>query len=138
MAKRGCPRDRPAPKIRGADDVVRLLRSLLCDDCLRGEVALAIDWDMRPVGFGFRAGDTRHPPLDAVQIVLLAEKFGACEVAVVTFVEPDRLTPTPADVARYEGWRVECLQDGIELLDHVLISSHHWRSIRELSAAPGA
>ena len=138
MAKRKCPRGRQLPKIRGADDVVRLLGSLLCEDCRIGEVVVAIDWDMRPLGLGVRGAECTLPPLDSAQLVLLAEEFAACEVVVVTFVEEDELAPTPADVARFEGWSIECEDDDVALLDHILVSGHRWRSVAELSAGRDA
>jgi hypothetical protein len=59
--------------------------------------------------------------------------LGGIEAVLVTFVDDDHREPSAADVARFEGLRVECDDDGVELLDHLLVSGHRWRSVREVS-----
>jgi len=138
MGKHECSRGAPGPRIRGADDVARLMQACMGDESWAGELVLALDWLTRPAGIAVRPTCTDNPTVDAMQLHLLAEEFAASELVLVTFVEPERLAPTPADVARFEGLRVECAEDDVELLDHVLMSGHRWRSIRELSAGPCA
>jgi DNA repair protein RadC len=70
---------------------------------------------------------------DAEALDAVAERIGATELVLTTFVDPDRIVPTAADVARFEGLRVECRVLGTELLDHILMSGHRWRSVREVS-----
>jgi hypothetical protein len=131
------------PVVRGPNDVVEIVKRLVCDEHTEGQLLVGIDSSMHLCGAAFNC------PCDACQdptantadaLVAVAEEMGAEELVLVTFVDDDRLAPTAADVARYEGLRVECLDRGVMLLDHLLFSGHQWRSIGEisLSADPGA
>jgi hypothetical protein len=140
MAKRKPPRVR-LPEIHSLDDAIAIIKQLVCDEHTEGQLLLGIDWRLRLCGATFRCPCDRCDDellSDAADLVAYAEDVDAIELVLVTFVEPGRLAPTAADVARFEGLRVECAADDVELLDHLLISGHRWRSIRELSAAPGA
>ena len=140
MAKRKPPRVE-LPEIHSLDDAIAIVQQLVCDQHTEGQLVLGIDWKLHVCGATFRCPCERCDDEllgDAVDLVSYAEDIDAIELVLVTFVEPHRLAPTAADIARFEGLRVECADDDIELLDHVLMSGHRWRSIRELSAAPGA
>ena len=129
------------PEIHSVDDAVAIVRDLVCDEHTEGQLVLGIDWRLRLCGATFRCPCDRcavEPLTDATDLVEFAEGLGASELVLVTFVEPGRLTPTAADLARFEGLRVECTDDDIELLDHLLMSGHRWRSMREISAGPAA
>ena len=145
MAKRNSSRAerRKMPTVRGPNDVVEIVKRLVCDEHTEGQLLIGIDATMHLCGAAFNC------PCDACQdptantaeaLVAVAEEMGAEELVLVTFVDDDRLAPTAADVALYEGLRVECLDDDVMLLDHLLFSGHQWRSVAEasLSAGPGA
>lgn len=140
MAKRK-PSRAELPEVRCLDEVVAIVTQLVCDEHTEGQLVLGIDWRLRLCGAAFRCPCDRCADelfTDAADLVEFGEELGAAELVLVTFVEPDRLAPTAADLARFEGLRVECADDDIELLDHLLMSGHRWRSMRALSAAPGA
>jgi hypothetical protein len=134
---------RTLPVVRGPNDVVEIVKHLVCDEHTEGQLLIGIDASMLLCGAAFNC------PCDACQdptantadaLVAVAEEMGAQELVLVTFVDDDRLAPTAADVARYEGLRVECLDNDVMLLDHLLFSGHQWRSVAEASWAerPGA
>jgi hypothetical protein len=105
------------------------------DDLDDGELILGLDWSSHLCGIAsrFPEHDTTVPELCAEHLRLVAEELCALELVLVTFVAPDRLTPTAADVARFEGLRVECRAVEVELVDHLLMSGHRWRAIAELT-----
>lgn len=127
--------DRDLLKLLGAEDVAALLREAVPDDLHEGEMILGLDWASYLCGIAsrFPERDGPVPELCAEHLRLVAEEIGALEVVLVTFVEPDRVTPTAADVARFEGLRVECRAEHVELVDHLLMAGHRWRSIAELT-----
>ena len=64
---------------------------------------------------------------------MIAAELRADAVVLVTFVDDERIAPSPADVARYEGLVLECADEGVALLDQLLMSGHRWRSVGEVS-----
>lgn len=127
---------RALPVVRGVDDAVAIVKALVCEQHTQGQLVVAIDAAMRLAGAAFRCTCERcdEQPLDDVeQLIDLADELDGVELVLATFVEPDRLAPTAADVARFEGWRVECREQGVSFVDHLLFSGHRWRSIREVS-----
>lgn len=134
---------RQIPLVRGPDDAIKIIKQLVCDDHTEGQLLIGIDHEMRLSGAAFNCpcdACCERTVTDADQLVALADEMEAMELVLVTFVECDRLAPTAADVARYEGLRIECAAQGVMLLDHLLFSGHQWRSIAEvsISAGPGA
>ena len=129
-------------KVRGPDDAVEIVKVLVCSEHTEGHLLLGLDWSMRPCGAAFkctceRCGDA--PLVDADQLVDLSDELHAAEIVLVTFVEPERLEPLASDVARFEGLRMECSDQGVELVDHLLMApGYRWRSVRNVSAGPGA
>ena len=124
-------------KVLGPDDAAAAVRTLVCPDHHEGQLVLALDWSGDVCGGEFRCPcDACRDELlsDGRQLADLTISLGGLEVVLVTFVDDCRLEPTPADVARFEGLRVECEVEGVELLDHLLFSGHRWRSVREVSA----
>lgn len=140
MAKRHCStrRSERAPQVRGPDDAAALMRVLVCDDHHDGEFVLALDRSDRFVGYASRDGDQPWAPLDAMQLEMIAGELRADAVVLVTFVDDERIAPSLADVARYEGLVLECADEGIALLDQLLMSGHRWRSVGEVSAGRDA
>jgi hypothetical protein len=124
-------------------DAVAVVKELVCDEHTQGQLIVGLDESGHVAGAVFNCpcdacGDeVLRDPEDLIDLALAME---ADELFLVTFVEPDRLTPTAADVARYEGLRVECLHEDVLLLDHFLFTGHRWRSVAEvsLSADPDA
>lgn len=143
MARRRCPTHKDSTlRVRGPDDAAALVRLVVRDEYHEGELVIALDAKRWPLGVGVRGPGVDQPSVDASQLIDLADELRSLDLLLVTFVDDDALAPSCADVARYEGLRVGCAAAGIELLDHLLMSGHRWRSVREaaggLSAAPGA
>ncbi len=145
MAKRNYSRaERPRmPVVRGPNDAVEIVKQLVCAEHTQGQLLIGIDDSMHLCGAAFNCTWSlcQDPEANTAEALLaVADDMGAAELVLVTFVDDDRLAPTAADVARYEGLRVECLDDDVMLLDHLLFSGHQWRSVAEvsLSAGPGA
>jgi hypothetical protein len=129
------------PTISCADDAIAIVKLLVCDDHTEGQLVLGIDPIMRLCGAAFNCPCDRcqgRPADDAEELVDLAAEMRASGVVVTTFVEPDHSGPTAADVARFEGLRLECADEGIVLFDHFVMTRHEWQSIRALSEGPGA
>jgi len=139
--KRALPGRNPRPnhddqlKILGPDDAVALLRQAVPDDQHEGEIVLGLDWASQLCGIAtrFPERDGPVPEICVEHLRLIAEELAAVEILLVTFVPPDRVVPTAADVARFEGLRVECGAEHVALVDHVLMAGHQWRSIAELT-----
>jgi hypothetical protein len=110
------------------------MKLLVCGTHHEGDFVLGLDdWD-EFVGYSSRDCRREWPPLSADQLIGIAAELRATALVLVTFVEDDRLAPTEADIARFEGLRLECADEGICLLDQLLMSGHRWRSVREVSA----
>ena len=124
-----------ALKILGPEDAAALLRDAVPVDQHDGEIVLGLDWRSRVCGIAsrFPERDGPMPELCADQLRLIAEEVAASELVLVTFVVPGRVAPTAADVARFEGLRVELRAAHVELVDHLLMAGHRWRSIAELT-----
>jgi hypothetical protein len=122
-------------KILGAADAAALLRDAVPDDLHEGELVLGLDWAARLCGIAsrFPQRDGPVPELNAEHLCLIADEIGAIELVLVTFVDAGRVPPTAADVARFEGLRVECRAAHVGLVDHLLMAGHRWRSIAELT-----
>jgi DNA repair protein RadC len=140
MAKRRCSTRPRAPRFRGPNDAAEFMQLVTCGAHHHGEFVIALNESDRLVGTASRDGGEQWPPLDPAQLVMIAAEVGACSLVLVTFVEDEHLAPTAADVARFEGLRVECAAQGVLLLDHLLMSGRRWRSVAEvsLSADPDA
>jgi hypothetical protein len=134
---------RQMPVVRGPNDVVEIIKHLVCDDHTEGQLLIGIDETMHLSGAAFNCPCEvcqERAVGDASELVALADEMDATDLVLATFVDEGRLAPTAADVARFEGLRVECREQGVGLLDHLLFSGHQWRSVAEisLSADPGA
>lgn len=141
MSKRGSSRRRELGKVRGVDDAAAVVKQLICDEHTEGQMVIGLDDTMHVCGAVFNCPCDRcsDPALErAEELVDLAVAMEAEELVLVTFVQQDRLSPTAADVARFEGLRLECADDDVWLLDHLLFSGHRWRSVREVSEGRGA
>ena len=133
MAKRNCEHRIRATKVRGPDDAAALVRRLAPEGYHDGELVVALDVGREPVGVGVRGPHPECASVDAAQLINLADELRGLDLLLVTFVDDAALAPSTADVARYEGLRVGCASAGIDLLDHLLMSGHRWRSVREAS-----
>jgi hypothetical protein len=143
MVKRGRSRRRELGRVDHLGDAVRVVKDLVCDEHTQGQLILGLDDERHVAGAVFNCpcdGCCDEVLEDPEDLVDLADAMDADELVLVTFVEADRLAPTAADVARFEGLRVECLSEDVLLLDHLLFTGHRWRSVAEvsLSVDPGA
>jgi hypothetical protein len=127
---------RELPKVLGPGDAARVVRILVCPEHHEGQLVVALDWSGEVCGAELvcPCEQCRDRLLDTGDdIAELVHNLGGLEAVLVTFVEDDQLAPTAADVARFEGLRVECASHAVELLDHLLFSGHRWRSVCEAS-----
>ena len=147
MSKRGRSRRRAARRELGPvhtlHDAVAIVKQLVCDEHVEGQLIVGLDESRHVAGGVFNCPCDRCRDellTEPEDLIDLAYAMDADELFLVTFVELDRIAPTAADVARFEGLRVECLDEDVLLLDHLLFSGHRWRSIGEvsLSADPDA
>jgi hypothetical protein len=132
---------RRLPKVLGPGDAANVVRILVCPEHHEGQLLIALDWSGQVCGAELRCPcDACRDELlvDGNQLAALTTALGGIELVLVTFVEDEQLAPAAADVARFEGLRVECADESVELLDHLLFSGHRWRSICEISVARGA
>jgi hypothetical protein len=128
---------RQLPTIDGPDDAIAVIKAMVCDEHVVGQLLVGLDEHAHVCGAAFTCPcdacrDVVRTDADALTAV--ADRIGAVELVLTTFVEDGRFVPTAADVARFEGLRVECRALGVELLDHILMSGHRWRSVREVSS----
>jgi hypothetical protein len=140
MARRRCSTRPRGVRLRGPNDAAEFLKLVTCGEHFDGELVIGLDEFDRVVGTASRSDSERWPPLEPEQLVMIADELRADALVLVTFVEDDHLTATAADVARFEGLRVECEAQGVSLFDHLLMAGDKWRSIAEvsLSADPDA
>jgi hypothetical protein len=127
---------RRLPTVDGPDDAVAVITALVCDEHVVGQLLVGLDERGQVCGAAFTCPCDACRDIvrtDAEALAAVADRLDAFEIVLATFVEPERIAPTAADVARFEGLRVECRTLGIELLDHILMSGHRWRSVREVS-----
>ena len=127
---------RHLPKVIGPDDAAHVVRLLVCPDHHEGQLLLALDWSGRVCDAELlcpcdACGDDLLT--DGAELASRTTDLGGIEAVLVTFVDDEQLEPSVADVARFEGFRVECDREEVELLDHLLFSGHRWRSVREVS-----
>jgi hypothetical protein len=133
--------DRPrehiiGPLVRGPDDAVRLVKLLVDEGVRAGRIVLGIDSYAHACGAAAheKSDHCGHEPLTfAEQLTDIAIELRAESLVLITFVSEADLAPTPADVARFEGLKLEIEGVGFELCDHLLMSGHRWRSVREAS-----
>lgn len=128
---------RGLPYVETQLDAIEVVTTLVCDDHVVGQLLVGVDDEMKVCGAAFTCPCEVCRDIvrsDAPALVAVADELGAVELVLTTFVEPERLQPTAADVARFEGLRVECRAEGVELLDHFLMAGHEWRSVRDASA----
>jgi len=139
MAKRRCSTRPRGLKVRGPADAAEFMTLVTCGEHYDGEFVIALDVRDRVVGVASRQS-LDWPAIDPEQLVMLADELTACALVLITFVDDTRVTPTAADVARFEGLRVECEAEGVTLFDQLLIAGRRWRSVAEvsLSADPDA
>lgn len=103
------------------------------DEPFAGELVLGIGRQRELLGCGVRGLDHGCPPTGAQQLVDIGAELRAHAVVLVTFVEEAQLVPTASDLDHLEELRRGCADEGIALLDHILVSDHRWRSVQELS-----
>jgi hypothetical protein len=145
MAERGRSHDRHTrrrvPRVHGSADAAEVVKRLVCDEHTEGQLIFGIDESGRVCGAVFNC------PCDACQDEIVNRAEGLVDLAVAmraealvlaTFVVTDQLAPTPAEVARFEGLRLECADHDVRLVDHLLFSGHRWRSVGELSVGHDA
>jgi RadC-like JAB domain len=123
--------------IYGPEDVVAFLRACEVPTTDRAQIVLGLTLtEAEPLahvvcGAAVRSGAEAEQILDASQLIALAEELVVCALVIAT-VEPDgpRL-PARSDTQRFVRLRRTCADDGVVLLDWVVVNGNHWYSFRE-------
>ena len=131
------PHDEPGSNIRGPQDVVAFLRSCEVPTGDRSQIVLGLACtDAEPdqhglCGAAVRTGDDAGREIDCEQLVALAEELVVCSLVVAT-IEPGAPTvPTRAEVEHFVALRRACADEGVVLLDWIVVTEHHWCSLRD-------
>ena len=129
--------DEPGSDIRGPEDVVAFLRACDVPTTDRSQIVFGLactedDPDCHGLcGAAVRSGPDAERVIDRDQLVALAEELVVCSLVVAT-IEPGAPTvPTRAEVERFVSLRRACADEGVVLLDWIVVTGHHWCSLRD-------
>jgi hypothetical protein len=123
--------------IRGPEDVVAFLRACDVPTTDRSQIVLGLACcEAEPgkhglCGAAVRSGEDAERVIDCDQLVALAEELVVCSLVVAT-IEPGAPTvPTRTDVEHFVALRRACADEGVVLLDWIVVTGHHWCSLRD-------
>jgi hypothetical protein len=123
--------------IRGPEDVVAFLRACEVPTSERAQIVLGLAvTGSDPLahvvcGAAVRSGADADQSVDEEQLVDLADELIVCALVLAT-VEPGLpRVPTRAETQRFVKLRRSCADEGVVLLDWVVITGRHWCSMRE-------
>jgi hypothetical protein len=129
--------EEPGSDIRGPEDVVAFLRACDVPTTDRAQIVLGLacteeDPDTHGLcGAAVRSGDDADRIIDCDQLVALAEELVVCSLVVST-IEPGAPTvPSRAEVEQFVTLRRACADEGVVLLDWIVVTGHHWCSLRD-------
>lgn len=129
--------DDPSLVIRGPEDVVAFLRACGVPTDEPAQILLGLARaESDPLahavcGAAVRSGPDAVRPVDAGQLVDLAEELLVGSVVLVTVDRGGVRAPSRHEVARFVGLRRDCADEGVVLLDWVVVAERHWWSMRE-------
>ena len=123
--------------IRGPHDVVAFLRACDVPTNDRSQIVLGLACtEVDPgkhglCGAAVRSGTDAARQIDAEQLVSIAAELVVCSLVIAT-VEPGapRL-PTRREVEQFVTLRRTCADEGVVLLDWIVVTGHHWCSLRD-------
>jgi hypothetical protein len=123
--------------VRGADDVVALLRALVPDGDAEGMLVVGLDHEQRLCGVGI---DHRHRALSFVKVWeldALAAELDARSVVVAVFPRAGGAVPTEHELRAFADLRERARRAQVSLVDCLVVRGHRWWSLRELSEGVG-
>ena len=134
--------DEPIPEevgtdIRGPHDVVAFLRACEVPTDDRSQIVLGLACtEAEPdkhglCGAAVRSGEDAERVIDCDQLLSIAAELVVCSL-VVAAVEPGTpRIPTRAEVEQFVTLRRACSDEGVVLLDWIVVTGHHWCSLRD-------
>ncbi|MFA5884222.1 MAG: hypothetical protein WDA60_10265 [Acidimicrobiia bacterium] len=129
--------DDPSLVVRGPEDVVSFLNAcgVPADEPAQILLGLALA-DSDPLthavcGAAVRSGPEAVRPVDAVQLVDLAAELLVGAVVLATVECGGARAPSRHEVARFVALRRDCADEGVVLLDWIVLAGRHWWSMRE-------
>jgi hypothetical protein len=123
--------------VRGPDDVFAFLRSCGAVSAPPAQVLLGLavaESDSRAhvvCGAAVRTGPEASRRVDGQELVDLAAALLVGAVVLATVECGGARAPTRHDLARFVALRHVCAQEGVVLLDWVVVTRRHWWSMRE-------
>jgi DNA repair protein RadC len=129
--------DGASTRIRGPEDVVAFLRCCEVATDVSAQIVLGLalsEDDPRAhvvCGAAVRTGTDARRAIDRAQLVDLAEELMVCAVVIATVGAEGSQPPSRADIRRFATLRRRCADDGVALLDWLMITAGHWWSLRE-------
>jgi len=120
-------------QIKGADDVVALLRELVGDDPVDGLVVVGLDHEQRLCGVGL---NPRHRALSWVKVWELADlaaEFDACALVVGLFPRGVSRAPSQHEVESFLDLYERLKAAQVLFLDCIVLRGSQWWSLRERS-----
>lgn len=82
-------------------------------------------------GAAVRVGAGAVPPVGADELVALADELVVGAVVLATVVCGGAHVPTRHELGRFVELRRACADEGVVLLDWVVVTARHWWSMRE-------
>ena len=129
--------DEVGADIRGPQDVVAFLRACDVPTGDRSQIVLGLACtEAEPdkhglCGAAVRSGEDAEREIDAEQLVSIATELVVCSLVIAT-VEPGApRVPRRDEVERFVTLRRCCADDGVVLLDWIVVTGHHWCSLRD-------
>ena len=123
--------------IRGPDDVVAFLRACEVPTDDRSQIVLGLACtEAEPdkhglCGAAVRSGEDAARVIDTEQLVSIAAELLVCSLVIAT-VEPGApRIPTRHEVEQFVALRRTCADEGVVLLDWIVVTGHHWCSLRD-------
>jgi hypothetical protein len=126
-----------SPVVRGPHDVVAFLRACGVDGDQPAQLLLGLalaeaDPSAHVVcGAAVRTGTDANHPIDARHVVDLAEELLVGAVVLATVEPGGTRAPSRRELERFVLLRRVCADEGVALLDWIVLAGRHWWSLRE-------
>lgn len=123
--------------VESPHDVVKFLRACGVPTSEPAHILLGLARSEAPptahviCGAAVRVGADAARPIDAGQVVDLADEMLVGSVILVTVESGAGRVPGRHELRRFVTLRHTCADDGVVLLDWVLLTARHWWSMRE-------
>ena len=123
--------------IRGPQDVVAFLRACEVPTADRSQIVLGLACtEAEPdkhglCGAAVRSGDDAERIIDCEQLVSIAAELVVCSLVVATVEPGTPRIPSRNEVEQFVTLRRACADEGVVLLDWIVVTGHHWCSLRD-------